>query len=170
LFAGEKTADRGNGVFMPRLLLVDDDEQFLTALTVMLEEEGKFEVVAWARNGAEAVGMSAALSPDLVLMDVDMPVLDGLDATRLIRERQPGTLVLLVSGSAFSERASEFLDAIDAGAVAYLPKAQVPQQLTEAVERALRLGHPVSRRPPPRRQASPRARARVSPARTPRSR
>jgi len=123
---------------MSRLLLVDDDERFLAALTIMLEDAG-FQVLAWARNGAEAVGMCAALEPELVVMDVDMPVVDGLEATRLMRERQPDVLVLLLSGSAFAERADELLDALEVGAVAYLPKRQVRDELIDVVERTLRL-------------------------------
>jgi two-component system nitrate/nitrite response regulator NarL len=123
---------------MPRLLLVDDDSGFLAAMTVLLEDAG-FQVLAWAQNGAEAVGLSASLEPELVVMDVDMPIVDGLEATRLIRERQPQTLVLLMSGSDFADRAAEFLDAVEVGAVAYVPKRQVRDELVEAVERALRL-------------------------------
>jgi DNA-binding NarL/FixJ family response regulator len=123
---------------MSRLILVDDDEQFLAALTLLLED-AEFEVVAWARNGAEAVGIAAALEPDLVVMDVDMPVLDGLEATRLIRDRQPELPVLLISGSDFSERAREFLDAVGVGAVGYVPKRRVRDELVEAIDRALRL-------------------------------
>jgi DNA-binding NarL/FixJ family response regulator len=123
---------------MSRLLLVDDDEQFLAALTLLLED-AEFEVVAWAKNGAEAVGIAAALEPDLVVMDVDMPVLDGIEATRLIRDRQPEVPVLLISGSDFAERAREFLDAVGVGAVGYVPKRRVRDELVEAIDRALRL-------------------------------
>jgi two-component system secretion response regulator SsrB len=128
----------GTAFRMSRLLLVDDDEQFLAALTLLLED-AELEVVAWARNGAEAVGIAAAFEPDLVVMDVDMPVLDGLEATRLIRDRQPDVLVLLISGSDFAERAREFLDAVEVGAVGYVPKRRVRDELVEAIDRALRL-------------------------------
>ena len=123
---------------MSRLLLVDDDERFLAALTIQLEDAG-FEIVAWARNGAEAVGMCAAFEPDLVLMDVDMPLVDGIEATRLIRERQPAVLMLLISGSEFADRSRELLEAVDVGAVGYLPKRQIPDELVGVLERALRL-------------------------------
>jgi CheY-like chemotaxis protein len=123
---------------MSRLLLVDDDENFLAAMTLLLED-AELEVVAWAKNGAEAIGMCAAVEPDLVVMDVDMPVLDGLEATRLIRDQRPDLPVLLTSGSDFAERAREFLDAVGVGAVGYVPKRQVRDELVGAVDRALRL-------------------------------
>jgi CheY-like chemotaxis protein len=123
---------------MSQLLLVDDDERFLASLTVLLEDEG-LQVAAWAKNGAEAVGVCASIEPDLVVMDVDMPVMDGLEATKLIRDRQPGIPVLLISGSDFAERAREFLEAIGVGAVGYVPKRQIRYELVEAIDRALRL-------------------------------
>ena len=121
----------GHGV---RLLLVDDDELFLELLTLLLERAGEqFEVVGTATNGAEAVGLAAALSPDVIVMDVDLPVLDGIQAAGLVREREPTTRVLLVSGSSFAERAHEAHDALQAGAVAYLPKSRIAEALIETI-------------------------------------
>jgi len=118
-----------------RLLLVDDDEIYLDALTVMLGFDDRFEILGRANNGAEAVGLAAALMPDVVLMDIDMPVMDGIQATILIRERQPSTQVVLVSGSQFAERAFAFLSTLPVGAESYryLTKSRVPTELVDAI-------------------------------------
>lgn len=117
-----------------RLLLVDDDELFLELLTLLLERaDGQFEVAGRATNGAEAVGQAAALAPDVVVMDVDLPVFDGIRAARLIREREPRIRVLLVSSSSFAERADEARDALGAGAVAYLPKSRIAEDLIHTI-------------------------------------
>jgi len=117
-----------------RLLLVDDDELFLELLSLLLERAGdQFEVVGRATNGAEAVGQAAALSPDVIVMDVDLPVFDGIEAARLVRQREPDIRVLLVSGSSFAERAHEAHDALEAGALAYLPKSRIAEDLIETL-------------------------------------
>jgi DNA-binding NarL/FixJ family response regulator len=113
-----------------RLLLVDDDELFLELLTLLLERAGEdFQVVGKATNGAEAVGQAAALSPDLIVMDVHLPVFDGIRAARLIRERDPEVRVVLVNGASLADAHH----ALEAGAVAYLPKARVPEDLIDTI-------------------------------------
>jgi DNA-binding NarL/FixJ family response regulator len=117
-----------------RLLLVDDDELFLELLTLLLERAGdEFEVVGRATNGAEAVGQAAALSPDVIVMDVDLPVFDGIEAARLVHEREPETRVLLVSGSSFAVRAQEAHEALEAGTLAYLPKSRIAEDLIDTI-------------------------------------
>ena len=116
-----------------RLLLVDDDELFLELLTLLLERAGdEFQVAGRATNGAEAVGQAAALSPDVIVMDVHLPVFDGIQATRLIRERDPEVRVLLVNGSSLAEL-HKVRHGLAAGAVAYLPKSRVPEDLVDTV-------------------------------------
>jgi DNA-binding NarL/FixJ family response regulator len=118
-----------------RLLLVDDDESYLDALTGLLGFDDRFEILGRARNGAEAVGLAEGLMPDVVLMDVDMPVMDGIEATRLIRERHTSIQVLLVSGSQFAERAFAYLSTIPVGDQShrYLTKSRVPLELADAI-------------------------------------
>jgi two-component system, NarL family, nitrate/nitrite response regulator NarL len=128
-----------------RVLLVDDDEVFRSMLAALLEHGGgPFEVVATAGNGAEAIGLAAAFRPDVVVMDADLPVLDGLEAARLIRLQDPTTPIVLVSGSDFSDRASEAVGALDVGALAYIPKTQVADQLEQTLLSLDRMAAPVA--------------------------
>ena len=80
----------------PRLLVVDDHEMLRTALVDLLVQAG-FEVVGQAADGADAVALAKQLEPDVVLMDLRMPVLGGLDATRLIKDACPATQVVLLT-------------------------------------------------------------------------
>lgn len=101
-----------------RVLVVDDDPRFADALTALLESEG-FEVVGHAVNGEEAEELADELAPDVVTMDIDMPVVDGIEATRRLAERK--FRVVIVSGSQSSERLGE---AVAAGAAATVIKSQ----------------------------------------------
>jgi DNA-binding NarL/FixJ family response regulator len=123
-----------------RVLLVDDDEVFLGLLAALLDQTDAFEVVERARNGAEAVGLCTALLPDVVIMDVDLPVMDGLEAAQLIRVQDPSTRILLVSGSSFATCAEEALGALDVGAFAYLPKTRVADDLLDTLDALARIG------------------------------
>jgi DNA-binding NarL/FixJ family response regulator len=76
---------------MIRLLVCDDSDGARAALHAMLHEQGEIEIVGEASNGAEAVELAASLAPDVVLMDVAMPVLGGVEATRRIRKMLPGS-------------------------------------------------------------------------------
>ena len=93
----------------------------------MLDAHGAFELVGRARNGREAVALAEDLLPDLVVMDVEMPVMDGVEATRLLRERLPQLPVLAISGHEYEERALEIRDA---GAADYVRKARLEDELT----------------------------------------
>ncbi len=84
-----------------RVLVVDDDPDFVEAAKASLAVDRRIEVVGGAASGEEAVKQAAALRPEVVAMDVVMPGLDGLEATRLIRKDQPECRVVLVSGSIF---------------------------------------------------------------------
>jgi chemotaxis response regulator CheB len=82
-----------------RVLVVDDDPNFVEAAAAMLAADQRLEVVGRARSGEEAIAKAAALRPRVVAMDVVMPGIDGLEATRMIRSSQPECRVVLVSGS-----------------------------------------------------------------------
>lgn len=102
----------------------------------MLEADDAFELVGRARNGREAVDLAEELRPDLVVMDVEMPVMDGVEATRLLRERLPQVPVLAISGHDYEERVLEIRNA---GAADYVRKARLEDELV-AVAAALVAG------------------------------
>ncbi len=103
---------------MIRLLLADDHRMLREGLRRSLEDHG-FEVVGEAANGQEAYQMATELAPDVVLMDVTMPVLDGVEATRLIHGAVPGTAVVMLTMHADGDVMAR---ALQAGAVGYLVK------------------------------------------------
>lgn len=118
-----------------RLLLVDDDDNYLDLLVALLGVDDQFEILGRAHNGAEAVGLAAALAPDVVVMDIDMPVMGGLEATRLIHERHSSMGIVLVSGSQYAEGAFTLLDLIKVDDVSYpyLTKTRVPIELENSI-------------------------------------
>ncbi|HZQ89123.1 MAG TPA: response regulator [Gaiellaceae bacterium] len=124
-----------------RVLVAEDDEGFLNALEAALRAHGSLEVVGRARNGREAVELAEELQPDLVVMDVEMPVLDGVEATRQLREVMPELPVLAISGHDYEERALEIRAA---GAADYVRKARLVDELA-AVAAALASGQPARR-------------------------
>jgi two-component system, NarL family, response regulator LiaR len=117
-----------------RVLVVDDDPDFVEAAKVSLAADQRIEVVGGATSGEEAVNQAAALRPEVVAMDVVMPGLDGIEATRMIRRDQPDCRVVLVSGSIFVDRGDEGLEAAHAaGASAYVVKSRAVLDLAEVV-------------------------------------
>jgi DNA-binding NarL/FixJ family response regulator len=102
-----------------RIVVADDDWMFARLLQVRLSAHPDLEVVGIAGNGSEAIALAEELEPDLVLMDVSMPVLDGVEATRLIRALPEPPTVVLVTG----EDDDADLGAYEAGAAAYLRKS-----------------------------------------------
>jgi DNA-binding NarL/FixJ family response regulator len=107
---------------LPRVLVVEDHRMLREALVELLEQAG-FEVAGEAADGADAVALAKQLTPDVVLMDLRMPVLGGLDATRLIRDACPATQVVLLT--AFESPALQ-RQAEEAGCFAYLVKGGPP--------------------------------------------
>jgi DNA-binding NarL/FixJ family response regulator len=102
-----------------RLLIADDHRLFAESLMTVLGEDERVEVVGIAVNGQEAVDLAAELKPDVILMDLKMPVMDGLEATRRIRASGSSAQVLLLTGTE-SPLGAEDADA--AGATAFLRK------------------------------------------------
>jgi DNA-binding NarL/FixJ family response regulator len=115
---------------MIRLLLVDDQELVSQGLKAMLTLESDLAVVGVANNGQTAIEQVEILQPDVVLMDIRMPVMDGREATRIICQRFPNTKVLVVS--TFDED-DYIAHAIQAGAKGYLLKDMPVEELAQAI-------------------------------------
>lgn len=122
---------------MIRVLVVDDHEMVRTGLAAMLVAEQDIEVVAQAADGASAIEQAAQHDPDVVLMDLSMPVMDGIEATRAITVAAPRARVVVLTS--FSDRA-RVSRALEAGAIGYQLKDAEPDVLREAV-RAAAVGH-----------------------------
>ena len=109
----------------PRVLLADDHDRLREALRDLLVETG-FEVVGESGDGADAVAMARVLEPDVVVIDLRLPMLNGLDATRLIKDARPATQVVVLSAFESPELERQ---ALDAGAFAYLDKGTMARRL-----------------------------------------
>jgi PAS domain S-box-containing protein len=117
-----------------RLLIVDDHALVREGIRTVLESAPDLEVIAEATNGREALELCRSLSPDLILMDVRMPEMDGLAATRAIKGEFPTTIVLMVTTY---DNPDYLLEAIKAGAAGYVLKDATTQQLLGSVRKAL---------------------------------
>jgi len=120
---------------MIRVVLADDHAMVRNGLQQLLGVDADVEVVGVARDGAEAVELAAEHRPDVVLMDLQMPVVDGVTATRMLQERVPGSQVVVLTS--FSDR-ERIVAALDAGAVGYLLKDAEPEELLAGVRAAAR--------------------------------
>lgn len=118
---------------MIRVLLVDDHPVVRSGLAGLLDAEGDIEVVGEAGHGREAVGLAVRLQPDVVLMDLHMPVLDGPGATAELARLVPDTRVLVLTTF---DTDTDIIRAIEAGATGYLLKDTPREQLVDAVRRA----------------------------------
>jgi len=111
---------------MIRILLVDDQTLLCEVLKTWLEVEDDFEIIGVAHNGNEALSQIESLSPDVVLMDIDMPEMDGLNATKIISERFPDVKVIFLSGHDEDDYLGKSLRA---GAKGYLLKNTTAEEL-----------------------------------------
>jgi two-component system nitrate/nitrite response regulator NarL len=112
------------------VLIADDHVPFAAMLETVLADEDEVEVVGRATNGREAVDLAAALEPDVVLMDISMPIMDGLEATRKIREAGGDPRVLVLTES---DLRSDAVRAERAGADGYVPKTRIVSRLRSAI-------------------------------------
>src|SRR5436305_958839 len=128
---------------MTRVVLVDDHQILRVSLARLLDAEDDIEVVGTAADGTEAVRVAIAERPDVVLMDLSMPGMDGVEATRRLGSLQhPPKVVVLTS---FSDR-QRILDALDAGAIGYLLKDAEPEDVLRGVRTAARGDWPLDPR------------------------
>ena len=117
------------------VLIVDDHAVVRHGIRALLEAEGDFTVVGEVGSGGEAVLLAADLAPDVVLMDLLMPEMDGVEATRLLKQRSPRSQVIVLTSYHEDEH---IFPAIRAGALSYLLKGVGLEELTEAVRKAAR--------------------------------
>lgn len=116
-----------------RVFVVDDQPRFLAVATTVVDRTAGFTMVGQAANGQEALDRLPALAPDLVLMDIHMPVLDGVEATRRIVAERPGVVVILLSSYAKADLPDGVLDG---GAADYLHKEELaPAMLRDLWQR-----------------------------------
>ena len=120
-----------------RVLMADDHAMFREGIRLLLETRGGFEVVGEAATGKEAVALARSLRPDVVVMDIGMPGMNGLDATRLIQADNPGSRVLILT---MHDTDEYFFSALDAGASGYVLKEAASNDLVNAIESVHRGG------------------------------
>jgi DNA-binding NarL/FixJ family response regulator len=118
-----------------RVIIVDDHEMARSGLRSMLEGDRGLEIVGEGTNGREAVELCRTLRPDLALLDIRMPELDGLAATRMIKQECPTTSVLIITTH---ESPDYLMAALKAGAAGYLLKDVTRQELLTTIRRVLR--------------------------------
>ena len=113
-----------------RVLIVDDEPLFTEMLQALLQVEEGIDVVGKAQHGRQGVQLANDLDPDVIVMDVSMPVMNGIDATREIRDRDPtATILILTGGSSITE----IDQARTAGAAAYLTKDRIGGELVDEI-------------------------------------
>jgi two-component system response regulator NreC len=113
-----------------RLLLVDDHTLVRLGLRMLLENEPDFEIAGEAGAGREAIALAEQLQPDVILMDIGLPDMTGIEATRHIKASQPGIAVVALT---IHEDDEYFFQMLQAGASGYVPKRAAPEELLTAV-------------------------------------
>jgi DNA-binding NarL/FixJ family response regulator len=113
-----------------RVLIADDDPLFMDALEAILDIEAQIEIAGRVHDGEEAMRLAGELGPDVVLLDLSMPVVDGFEASRWIRAEAPATAVVVLTGSSYAEDVEK---AYDAGASGYVTKDRIAQDLVRTV-------------------------------------
>ena len=118
---------------MIRIFLVDDHAVVRTGLRMLLEDEEDIEIVGEAETGSSALEQVVISKPDIVLMDIGLPDMSGIDATRSIRKLSPSSAVVALT---IHEDVEYFFQMLDAGASGYVPKRAAPEELLTAVRAA----------------------------------
>jgi DNA-binding NarL/FixJ family response regulator len=113
-----------------RILVVDDHTLFREGLTALLQSAADIEVVGEASSGVEAIALAAELQPDIILMDIRMEHVNGIEATRRIRQEQPGVRVIMLT---MVERDDSLLAALRAGAQSYILKGADKKQVLKTI-------------------------------------
>jgi two-component system, NarL family, nitrate/nitrite response regulator NarL len=113
-----------------RVLIADDEALFVESISALLDNDERVRVVGTASNGQDAVDLARALDPDVTLMDISMPVLDGIEAARRIRLALPDATVLILTGSS---TAADVDRARQAGVAGFLTKDRIGTQLIGAI-------------------------------------
>jgi DNA-binding NarL/FixJ family response regulator len=113
-----------------RVLIADDDPLFMEALEAILGIESQIEIAGRAYDGEEATRLAGELGPDVVLMDLSMPVVDGFEASRRIRAAATAPVVIVLTGSSYAEDVER---ARAAGAAGYVTKDRIAQDLVRTV-------------------------------------
>jgi two-component system invasion response regulator UvrY len=126
-----------------RVVIVDDHRLFAESIALTLETDQNIRVVGFAEDGVEAVDLARRLRPDIVLMDLQMPRLNGVEATRRIRRIYPDMKIVAMSGAA----PDDMVDlAYEAGAVCFVSKDRAVSELSEAIRRTAAAGKPLGLR------------------------
>jgi DNA-binding NarL/FixJ family response regulator len=113
-----------------RVLVVDDEPLFVQMLEALLGADPRIEIVGVAGDGGEAVELAVELEPDVTLMDISMPTMDGIEAVRRIRAQRPNACIVMLTGSS---AASDVDRSRKAGAVGFLTKDRIHSELIETV-------------------------------------
>ena len=117
-----------------RVVIVDEHEMVVNSLKIMFENLSGIEIIGRAVNGAEAIDQAGELLPDVILMDINMPVMDGLPATRLIRKEYPQIKVVILTASTLE---ADKQAALEAGAHSYVRKEGSSLELVEAIRKVV---------------------------------
>jgi DNA-binding NarL/FixJ family response regulator len=113
-----------------RVVVADDHRLFAQALEAILATDDRIEVVGHAADGAEAVRLALSVDPDVILMDIAMPVMDGFQATKQIRKQKPAACILMLTGS---NSRTDVDRAREAGAAGYVTKDRIAAELIDAI-------------------------------------
>ncbi len=116
-----------------RILLVDDHAVVRSGLRMLLENERDVEIIGEAASAHEAIEAAMALRPNVILMDIGLPDLSGIDATREIKKRVPDSVIVALT---IHEDEEYFFKMLEAGATGYVPKRAAPEELLTAIRAA----------------------------------